>query len=62
MASQSVNMRGMYFDPGSTGLLIQAFFAVIAAVFSFFGRAREWVVTLVTRAFGALRAKKSKKY
>jgi uncharacterized membrane-anchored protein len=44
----------MYLDPGTTGLLVQGLFALIAGIFAFFRRAREFVALVCSRAVSRL--------
>jgi hypothetical protein len=45
----------MYLDPGSAGLFIQALFAFFAMIFATFGRARTWLVAVLSKAVAGIR-------
>jgi hypothetical protein len=45
----------MYLDPGSTSLLIQALFALVAGAIAFFSRARLWIVAMFSKAIASIR-------
>jgi hypothetical protein len=48
----------MYLDPGSTGLFIQALFALLATVVTLFARSRQWVAGLWARVTRAIKPRR----
>ncbi|HTU64305.1 MAG TPA: hypothetical protein VMF52_00015 [Steroidobacteraceae bacterium] len=48
----------MYLDPGSTGLFVQALFALFATVLTMFARSRAWIAGLWARVTQAIKPRR----